>query len=681
MKYQDFERRLYVADFETTVEADPSLQEETEVWSAAICPVMERPEPVNVTVYNNIYEFITHLSLLEDYSIVFFHNEKFDVSFLLNELNNEGFLPAMDWTDENKYAPNWQQKLMPNTYKVAVSSMGQWYSVYIRFDDRTIEIRDSAKKIPSTLEAMGKDFNTKYKKLTMQYENDENVQHKAFGQITEDEMKYIVNDVLVLAEAMWIIWYKYEMKGITIGADCLREFKNICGADYDTLFPDVHEVYLDDLGGDEHMSVHEYCQHAYSGGWCWKNPVASNIVYQSDITYPEHLQKEFKKITKKIEHVKHVKNIVVVDVNSLYPSVMSSESNSYYPIGLPEYHKGQPQKSLIKKKAIIRRFECRFRLRKGKLPFYHIRGSHMYDANECLTTSDINNNRYYTSRDGVEHDTLRVYTMTQVEFELFCQHYEVLNYKPIDFLAFDKATGIFDKYIEKYRKMKIDATIAGNKAMRQIAKLYLNNLYGKLGTSMNSSYKLIHFEDHVMKFKTITEYAKNPVYMPAACYVTSWARRFTITAGQQNYFAGEHRGVMYSDTDSLHIVDMNPDELKGIPFHATDFCKWACEESSCAFATYAKQKTYIEIATEEDFKTVTKSKEDSTPWYNLIVKAAGLGKEGKKVFTDRLFLDEKDPNKVYLEDFRPGLKIKKANLKAKQIKGGIVLVPSEFKLS
>lgn len=680
MKKSSNERKLYVADFETVVEEDPTQQTETEVWAASICPVIKRPEPNDVTVYNNIFEFINHLEHnIEDDSIVFFHNEKFDISFLLNELNREGFVPAMSWENDKKYAKDWQQKLTSNTYKVSVSSMGQWYSCTIRFEGKTIEIRDSAKKIPSTLEEMGKSFHTKYQKLTMQYENSETVQHKAFQQIPKNEMDYIINDVLVLAEAMYIIWYDYGMTGITIGADCLAQFKALKGKEYDLLFPDMAMCFLEAQGCPENITAYDYCLKAYSGGWCWQNPVSKNMLYKSDIKYSDELQEKFDRLASKQAHLQLVKNIVVVDVNSLYPSVMSSESNSYYPIGLPTWHEGEPKKSDTRRYAVIRRFKCRFNLKKGYLPFIHIRSTNAYDANECLTTSDVRGSRYYKGRDKVEHDTLREYTMTQPEYELFTKHYNLTDYEPIDYLTFEKAVGIFDDYIEKYKNMKIEATEKGDKAMRQIAKLFLNNLYGKLATSTNSSYKLIRFEDDVMKFDTITEYLKNPVYIPAGAYVTAWARRFTITAGQQNYFEGQQKGVMYSDTDSLHLVDLNPDELKGIPFHATDFCKWACEESSCAYATYAKQKTYIEIATEEDFKTV-KDKQGN-PTYNLIIKAAGLGKEGKSLFTDRLFLEEDDPKKVYLDQFRPGLKLARANLKAKQIKGGIVLVPSEFKLS
>ena len=671
---------LFVADFETVVDEDPAAQEETDVWSAAWCPVIKRPEPHHVVVRNNIYDFIRDLELLPDDSLVFFHNEKFDISFLLNALNDLNYTPAMSKKNPRKYASDWEQNRMPYTYKVSVSSMGQWYNCRIRFPHSAIQIRDSAKKIPSTLKEMGESFHTKYQKLEMQYENDANVKHTPFGTITKEELDYIKNDCLVLAEAMWMVWFKYNMKGMTIGADCLIEYKNIMGKQYDDYFPDMTHVKLQEQGCPENITAFDYAVKAYAGGWCWQNPISKKVVYKSDINYTPELQEKFDRLASKKAHLENVKNIIVVDVNSLYPSVMSSQcKSSYYPVGLPQWFAGEPTQSIIRKNAIIRRFKCRFTIKKGYLPFLHIRGSKFYDSNECLTTSDVNGDRYVKSRDGSIHDTLREYTMTQPEYELFRKHYNITDYSPIDYLVFKKEKGIFDAYIDKYAQMKKDATKSGDKALRQIAKLYLNNLYGKMGSTTNSSYKKIRFEDRVMKFDTISEYNKQTVFMPVAAYVTAQARAFTITAGQLNYFEGQHKGVVYSDTDSLHLVDMDASDLKGVPIHPTDFCHWACEESSCAYATYAKQKTYIEVATEEDFEQV--KDKDGKPSYKLIVKAAGLGKEGKKMFTDRLFLDHNHKKKMYIDYFKSGLELKRANLKAKQVKGGIVLVPSVFKIS
>lgn len=695
-KKDPLQRHLYVADYETTVDEDTKSQELTQVWSAAICPVLKRPEPSDATVYNNIFQFIDHLEKLEDESIVYFHNAKFDLSFLLNELNHYGYKPAYDPKAPSHYMADWQQDKTQYTYKVTVSALGMWYGCRLRMGDRSIQIVDSAKKIPSTLERIGKDFDTKYKKLEMEYTG----ARQPFGIITDEEMQYIINDVLVLSEAMYIVYYEYGMYGPTIAHDALEEFKKLT-PDYDILFPDMNKFSLAEQGGPD-MTPYEYCYNAYSGGWCWKNPVADNKIYKADIKYTPEIEAKLKKMYKKLSHLTIVKHIFVIDVNSLYPSCMiESDNNGGYPVGNPTFHNGAPTADEVEHCAIFRRFKCRFKKKAGMLPFIHIHKPG-YNYHECLNSS--------VDSDG--NDPIAMYTMAQPEFELFKKHYELLDYEPVDYLTFERRKGIFDVYIEKYRKMKIEAVEEGNKAKKAIAKLFLNSLYGKLSSNTDSSYKTITFVDDVMKFTTYEENEKKPVYIPAGAYITAYARSFTITAGQSMYYEGQDRGVMYADTDSLHVVDVTIDELKANPaikIHKSNFLCWACEESSVALATYAKQKTYIEVSTEEDFKTVTDKK--GNPDIAFVMKGAGLSDNGKQFFMDCMDLDTTDQNKVfvrdentgkvyseddkhvakltrttrlsklYLDNYRAGLTLHNVNLKAKQIKGGILLVPDDFSLN
>ena len=67
----------------------------------------------------------------------------------------------------------------------------------------------------------------------------------AYCEITEEEAKYIKNDVLVLKEALEMMFDEGHNK-LTIGSCCLSEFK--CGyshKDYDRLFPDHRNDPLD----------------------------------------------------------------------------------------------------------------------------------------------------------------------------------------------------------------------------------------------------------------------------------------------------------------------------------------------------------------------------------------------------------------------------------------------------
>lgn len=686
-KKKEREHAIYVADFETTVLSEADLkqlglleQDETEVWSAAIMPCVEHPEPDMVTVYNNIYEFMNKLETLEDGAYVYFHNLRFDGCYILNELINEDFTPAVavgDFDDDPDidtapaYGTEYEMKFQPYSYKCCISNMGQFYSITIRFQDTTIQIRDSAKLLPLTLREIGEGFQTKYQKLNMKYEG---MRH-AFGAITADELDYIKNDVLVLSEALWKARNVFGLKELTIASCALKEFKNLITEPmFDYYFPDLTKIML-----PCEETAYQYIKKSYAGGWCYVKPSSQYKVYKATDDFEDFVRGEIEK----------VKNILVADVNSLYPfSLHTNEDQTnphYYPICEPTYHTGEPTQSEIDNLCIFRRFKCHFDIKPDHLPFIHIRDSKYYRANECLETDKVLGKD--TFPDGTS--TLRVFTMTQLDFELFCDQYDLTDYEPVDYVTFARAEGIFDTYIDKWMANKIKGKQEGNKALTLVSKLLLNSLYGRLATSENSSSKFVYQEDGVLKFRTHIAYDKKPVAIGAGSYCTSIARNYTIRAAQANY-----DNFDYADTDSLHIHDLWPDEVKGIQIDKTKLGYWDIEVSRGVLATYVKQKTYIEISTEESFKKVLDK--DGNESYNIIMKAAGLSDNGKSIFKQALLLnptaknvtikvgeneDEYVVSKVFINDFKPGFGIDKCNLKARQVKGGVLLCKDDFHLS
>lgn len=680
---------IYVADFETTVLSQDDLKElgmeeqtETEVWSAAIMKSVgpDEIEKEPVYVYNNIFEFMSHLERLEDGSIVYFHNLRFDGSYQLNHIIDvEHWTPCValdtyDPDDEDSvpaYGSSFDQRFQPYSYKCCISKMNQWYSLTLRFENKTIQIRDSAKLLPLTLREIGKGFQTKFQKLEMKYSG---IEHRAFGPITAKELSYIKNDVRVLSEAIWKARNIFGLKKMTIASCALEELKNIITEPvFDYLFPDLREFSAGD------MTVFEYIQRSYMGGWCYNDPRGKNKVYAT----PEGIDKYSNLIR---DDVEEVKNIIVLDVNSLYPfSLRSNKGNPhYYPIGEPVYMKGEPSKGEIEDCCIFRRFKCHFDIKPNHLPFIHIRNSNYYKANECLTTDKIMGKKDVLPNG---ESTIREFIMCQTDYELFCEQYDLTDVEHIDYVMFEKAEGIFDDYIDKWMANKVKGKKTGNKALTLVSKLMLNSLYGRLGTGLDSSSRYCYMEDGVLKFRTHYASDKNPVAMAAASYCTSIARNVTIRAAQANY---EH--FRYSDTDSIHLVDIDPDEVVGVEMDATKLGAWDCEVSKGAIATYVKQKTYIELSTEESFKPVLDK--DGNESYNLIIKAAGLSDNGKEVFRQALLLGPSDKNvdikvgddtyklsKLYINDFKPGFGMEGVNLKAKQIKGGVLLARDNFSLS
>jgi hypothetical protein len=646
----------YVGDFETTVYKG---QTNTEVWASALVPFYSE----NVQIFHSIDETFEAMKKLGNIR-VYYHNLKFDGSFWIDFLLNEGYTQAYENIDafieatmkaEKSESPeSMKDKLMPNkSFNYVISDLGQWYMIKIKINNHIIELRDSLKLLPFSVKQIGESFGTKHRKLDMEYEG---VRY-AGCEITEDEQKYIANDVLVVKEALELM-YKEGHDALTIGSCCLKEYKKIIGKEtYDELFPNLYEMPIDSaIYGAENAG--EYVKKSYAGGWCYVVPEKQNKVF---------------------------KNGVTADVNSLYPSMMHSESGNRYPVGHPTFWSGNhiPMQALKPDKFYFIRIKTRFYIKAGMLPFIHIKNSHYYRGTESLESSDIiYNGEHYThyhDEDGNIIDTSRTMTMTQTEFQLFTEHYDTVDFEILDGCYFNAKIGIFDDYINKWREIKI--TSKG--ARRTLAKLFLNNLYGKMAANMDSSFKVAFLkEDGTVGFMRAEAHDKTPGYIPVGSAITAYARNFTIRAAQANYYGKYNRGFIYADTDSIHC-DLKPEELKNVPIHPVNFCNWKLE-SYWDTAIFTRQKTYIEHVTHEDGEPVDE------PYYNI--KCAGMPDKCKRLFNISLTTREPVKGQKYtqeeldfikvprtLSDFKIGLRVP-GKLLPKRIKGGILLVDTPYEM-
>lgn len=612
----------FMADFETTVY---SGQTETEVWAAAIC-ALSCCDPEEVILFGNLTAFMEHLKSLTGISdiVVFFHNLKFDGSFILDWLERNPQYHSkfeLEWIKDDLY--------IENEYSYLISDMGQWYNLVICWNGHRCYIMDSFKLLPMSVKSIGTSFKTCHQKTEIEYTG----YRYADCPISEEEQRYIKNDVLVVAEALHMLRSQGHLKS-TIGSCCLAEYKHIIRHEHmvkwTKFFPDLTAIELDESYGAENADA--YIRKAYRGGWCYLKPDKADCKIENGHTY---------------------------DVNSLYPSMMHSESGNLYPIGLPTFFKGDlPKEAVEPLRFYFVRLECMFNLKKGMLPFVQMKHNSFYFGNEMLTTSDLFYNgsyhRYYIDEDGNKKIVKCVITMAQTEFELFLKHYNT-EFKILDGCWFSGMRGIFDLYINKYAKIKQES----KHGKRLLAKLFLNNLYGRLGTNPDSSYKIARIdEEGNLKFRTVLEKEKTPVYIPCAAAITAYARRFTIEAAQKNY---DH--FIYADTDSIHCM-LPPDQVKGMKLDPSAFQCWD-HESEWEYGIFHRQKTYIE-----------KTKDD------YIIKCAGLPDRCKELFIASV---EKKPFKCRSEaeeaflkeehkitDFKEGLEIP-GKLTAQRIRGGIIL--------
>ena len=192
---------------------------------------------------------------------------------------------------------------------------------------------------------------------------------------------------------------------------------------------------------------------------------------------------------------------------------------------------------------------------------------------------------------------------------------------------------MFKDYIDYYMQIKMETKGAD----RQIAKLFLNGLYGKFGTKPEKRKKYpIMYEG---KVKMIMGEKENTgsIYIPVACFVTAWARDNIIRNAQKVY-----NRFIYCDTDSLHLVGF---ELPDIPIDDKKLGYYK-QESLFRNGKYLRPKTYIE---EIDGK--------------LSVKCCGMNKDIAKTVTQ--------------SNFYKGA-VFEGKLVPKIVPGGVVLQPTTF---
>lgn len=661
MKQREY--RYFMGDFETTVYKG---QVNTEVWASALVELFSD----KVTILHSIAETFDYLVSLNCNVVVYYHNLKFDGAFWLSYLLvDKKFTQAYDKIGDKETDVKWKQqfKMFNNTFKYSISDRGMWYSIVVKVKNHFIEIRDSLKLLPFSVKRIGESFGTKHKKLDMEYTGF----RYAGCEITKEEQEYIANDVLVVKEALEIM-FKQGHNKLTIGSCCLEEYKKICRSsleiqlDYAEMFPNLYDFKIDK---QEHKydNAGDWLRKSYRGGWCYLVKGKENKIKTNGTT---------------------------ADVNSLYPSMMSSKSGNKYPIGLPKFWSGNfiPDEALKENMYYFVRIKTRFYIKDNYLPFIQVKGDLKYKGTESLESSDVYNHDdgeyypYYIDKNGNIQSAKVELTLTMTDYQLIKEHYELVDFEIIDGCYFYSMVGIFDEYINKYAKIKKES----KGALRELAKLFLNNLYGKMASSTDSSFKIAYVkDDKSIGFMQVVENEKKPGYIAIGSAITSYSRNFTIRAAQKNYYGAEKRGFIYADTDSIHC-DLLPQEIKGIEVDDKEFCCWKLE-SCWDKAIFTRQKTYIEHVTHENLIPLDESKQ-----YNNI-KCAGMPKKCKDLFElsmqgtadvdenwsddEKEFLFDKDNKPIVRDysDFKVGLKVPD-KLRPIRIRGGVLLVNTTYEM-
>lgn len=546
----------YVADFETT-----TLPNDCRVWAYAIVDIEKTEEIDKIEIGTNIDDFIKWCSRQKGPTKVFFHNLRFDLSFVIDRLFRLGF----KHTTENK-------DRQTKTFNTMISDKGLVYRCEIIFyrkgkNIRKVVLQDSLKLIPLKVSEIPKAFGLEEVKGKIDYDRHNKLPPNS--PLTEEEKRYIIHDVVIVAKAIKYM-YSQGLNKMTIGSCALDEFKNIIGKDvFKRWYPSPR--------------YHNDVKQSYRGGFTYLNPKYAS---------------------------KPVKEGVCLDVNSLYPSVMRSHKNPL-PFGTPIFFKGKYKYDPIYP-LYTQMLSCQFELKEGKIPTIQIKHSLQYVGNEYLTSS---------------HGEEVTLCLNSVDLELFFEQYHVYNPVYHSGWKFKASVGMFDKYIDKWIGNKIQATKDGNKGLRYISKLFLNSLYGKFGTDIRLVNKIPYYDEGHVKYTYSEPTVKPGIYIAVASFITSYARRVCITSAQKitdDYNAGKSNiQFVYADTDSLHLdspgfklpegLDIDPYKLGAWKYESKFSDKG--QKPGCG-GKYLRQKCYIENSTEDI--------DNPDPDYKLKITVAGM---------------------------------------------------------
>ena len=517
----------YTADFETATWLDDSSY----VWAWATSEIGNED---NIKIGNTIDSFMDYISKNKS-SKYYFHNLAFDGSFILDYLFKNGFKHIENKDDKES-----------KTFTTLISDMGMFYTIEVYFEVKGKRVKkatfiDSLKIIPFSVSVIAKSFGLPISKLELDYNKPRELGHI----LEDDEIEYIKNDVKIVAMALNVL-FSEGLKSITSASNALKDFKKGYKIEkFEKLFPTIPPIIDSDI------------RKAYKGGFTYLNPKYKEV----DVSEGE-----------------------VLDVNSLYPSVMRYE---LLPVGFPLPFDGKYEEDKDYP-LYIQMITCSFEIKKDMIPTIQIKGSYFLD------------NEYLTSSNG---DIVGL-TLSSVDLKLFLEHYDVYDLEYIRGYKFKGSYGLFDKYIDKWTERKIKATKEGNKGQRALSKLMLNSLYGKfaMGKEMQCKIPVYNEDTGMIEYKLSDIEEVDGLYLPIGIFITAYARNKTIRTSQAiKSYSIENYGkdmYCYSDTDSVHTLLPIEELTKFCEIDDVKLGAWK-HESHFTKARFIRQKCYLEMIDDE----------------------------------------------------------------------------------
>ena len=318
-------KNLWTADFETTTD-----ENDCRVWAYALSNI----EDYEFKYGNSLDEFFDFCSSWKNNYKIYFHNLKFDGSYILSWLFTHGFTHITDPKEKKD-----------KTFTTLITDMGQFYSITVYFKimghhTNKVIFYDSLKIFPNfSVQRVAEGFGLPIRKLELDYDKYREIGH----QLTVEEVNYIRNDVEIMARALHIMFEK-KLTKMTIASDAMNNYKSMVQG-FRRKFPLLPK------------EIDKEIRLSYKGGFTYVNEIYKEV---------EIDQKG-----------------MVLDVNSLYPSCMKKPLPYGFPVryeGLYEYDRIYP--------LYIQTFSCVFKLKEGKIPTIQLRDNFSFIPNEYLHSSN-----------------------------------------------------------------------------------------------------------------------------------------------------------------------------------------------------------------------------------------------------------------------------------------------------
>lgn len=507
---------LLCADFETTSETQYNEEKETRVYLYHFRNLSE-----NISVYGvNIEDFIEQLVNIgkrEKQDIrCYFHNLSFDGSFILYYLySNEYVYIDNPDKDEGRDLPN-------DSFCHIIDDFKNIIQIRLKINHVTIEFRDSLRNIPQSIKKLGLAFGLP--KLDETHDYTEFKNYKSIEEVTEEEIKYITNDVRILVKAVKYM-YAEDMTGLTFSSSSYANMKN-----------NNRWFFKNFLNKPENEIVNEIIDESCKGGFTNYNKPYRNKI---------------------------LKDLISFDYNSLYPAVMLEDAMPY------------DEPILVENEKDMQKYPT------YKLHIYRIYITYAQIKDYCIPFIGTKKNAFGCSYkyDEVLEDTF--ISLWEDEYNLFKRYYNGV-YQVINIVCFKARRNMFKNFLMDKIEKKQEASHHINDLKKHekemdheeyieqkakwemkkiIAKLYMNGLSGKFGMRDERRTSVIvgYGNEGQLEFAPIdceTQYYYRAIYSK----ITSGGRARIISQIEENASR-----VVYWDTDSLYLLGKEiPKSMSGM---------------------------------------------------------------------------------------------------------------------